>query len=875
MTHPNRPHGSKRMFRFLRRSTKDVHADVREEFAFHVDMRAQDLQREGLSESAARDQALREFGNVARGIDACVREDVGIERRRSLTRFATELRQDVRFGLRLIDRNRRFSAVAIVTLAIVIGGNAAIFSIINALALKPLPVNRPDRVARVYSGESQMSWLNYQDLRARSTSFDDMAAHASAMRGLTRGDATIRAMGEVVTPNYLTMLGVPPGLGRTFTAADTRTDVIVLSERMWRTRYGSDPRIVSQWITLDNARYEVLGVMPAGFRGIRPPGLMTEFWVPVDSSPANGVLRDRKKTAFEVVARLKDGRDFGAAQAEMSVLAKRLKADYALDDQFTAMEVFPVDGLGGYRGVSKVMLPMFLFVGLMTIVSGLVLVVGCANVGGLLLARGAARRREIAVRLALGAGRGRLIRQLLAESLVLAMIGGIAGIMVAWWLGDMLNLLAARLPFPIEFDLTIDRWMLGYTFGLAVATCLLCGLTPARRATRLELVAALKDDDPGAARQRFRQALVIGQVTLSCLLLLWSGLFVRSLLNVQRIDPGFDPTGVVLANVVVDDEQQTIAVANELLVRVRRLPGVQSAAFSTVVPLSLTGREEHRVHPDTVAVDTRGPWVVANRVTPGWFTTLRIPLIAGRDFQLTDGPGAPRVAIVNETAARMFWNGQALGRRLDDFEVIGVARDTKYWTLGETVRPLVYTSFMQRPFTEMNLNVRTTDLAGTMAALRPEIRRVAPDVFVEIKPLTAAVAVAIVPARVGAMLTGAFGALAAMLATMGVYALISLTVAQRTREIGIRKAIGARTIDVVRLVVRGSMKLVAIGLAAGTVLGALGARALGGFIVGVSPMDPLTISATAALVVGTVVIASALPALRAARVDPVGTLKSE
>ena len=250
-------------------------------------------------------------------------------------------------------------------------------------------------------------------------------------------------------------------------------------------------------------------------------------------------------------------------------------------------------------------------------------------------------------------------------------------------------------------------------------------------------------------------------------------------------------------------------------------------------------------------------------------------LIAGRDFQSSDGPGAPRVAIVNETAARTFWNGHAVGRRLDDFEVIGIARDSKYWTLGESVKPIVYTSFMQRPLTEMNLSIRTTDLAGTIKALRSEVRRVAPDMFVEIKPLSAAVAVAIVPAQVGATLTGAFGALAAMLATMGVYALVSLTVAQRTREIGIRKAIGARTIDVVRLIVRGSVTLVAIGWVFGTALGALGARALGGFIVGVSPIDPLTISLTAILVLGTVVLASALPAVRAAQLDPGRTLKIE
>jgi putative ABC transport system permease protein len=875
MSYPNRPRGSRRVFRFLRRSKKDVHADVRDEFEFHLEMRIDDLRREGLAESAARDQAVREFGDLTRGTEVCVREGIAIERRRSLTRFVSELHQDVRFGLRLMARNQMFSAVAVLTLAIAIGGNAAIFSVISALALKPLPVNRPERIARVYSGESQMSWLNFQDLGARSTTLVDMAAHATAIRGLMRGDTAIRAIGEVVSPNYLSMLGVPPMLGRTLTPADTRTDIIVLSERAWRTRYSSDPNIVGQWVTLDSARYEVVGVMPPGFRGIRPPGLMSEFWMPVDPSPANPVLRDRRKTAFEVVARVKDGSNFGEAQAEMVVLAKQLKAEHALDDQFTAMEVFPVNGLGGYRGMSSLMLPLFLFVGLMTIVSGLVLLVGTANIAGLLLARGAARRREIAVRLALGAGRGRLIRQLLAESLVLAVVGASAGVLLALWLGAMLNVLAARLPFPIEFDLAPDRWTLAYTSTLAVITCLLCGLAPARQATRLEIVPALKDDDPFALRQRFRRALIVGQVTLSSVLLLWSGLFVRSLLNVQRIDPGFDPTGVVLANMAFDDEGHAVTVANELLARVRTLPGVQSAALSTVVPLSLTGREEHPVHPDTVGPDSSGLWVTANRVTPGWFETMRIPLIAGRDFQSSDGPAAPRVAIVNEAAARLFWNGQALGRRVDDFEVIGIARDSKYWTLGETVKPLLYTSFAQRPFREMNLNIRTLDPAGTTAGLRVEMRRLAPDVFVEIKPLTTAVAVAVLPAQVGATLTGAFGALAALLATMGIYGLVSLTVAQRTREIGIRRAIGARTLDVVRLVVRGSMTVVVIGLAIGMFAGALGARVLGGFIVGVSPLDPATLTVTVALVVTTVVLASALPALRAARIDPVRTLKIE
>jgi putative ABC transport system permease protein len=874
MVQNKRPRGTKRVFRFFTRSKRDIRADVRDEFTFHLEMRVQDLQREGLSEAAAREQARQEFGDVARGTEACVAEDVAVERRRTFGRFVEELRQDVSYGLRLLVRNPGFSAVALLTLAVAIGGNAAIFSVVNALALKPLPVRAPDQIARIYAGESQMSWPNYQDLRERTTVFDDVAAHAAAMRSLTSAENTSRAMGELVSPNYLTMLGVPPMLGRTFTSADTRADVIVLSERTWRTRYASDPTIVGQRISLNTAPYEVLGVMPAGFRGVRPPGLMSEFWIPVDVSSGNRMLQERGRPAFEVIGRLDEGRIPEQALAEMQVLAKQIVAEHPESkDTFRSMEVFLVNGLDGFRGMATIVVPIFLFVGFLTVVAGFVLLVGCANIAGLLLGRGTARRREIAVRLALGARRGRLIRQLLTESLVLAAIGGAAGILLALWLGSTLNGLAAKLPFPIEFDLVADRRMLAYTVGLSVLTCLLCGLAPARRSTRLAVVDALKDDDPARFRQRFRHVLVIGQVTLSCLLLLWGGLFVRSLMKIHQVDPGFDPTGVVVANVQIPNprESDIAAAATELLASARELPAAQSAGISTVVPLSLTGREEHDMRPDN---DARGRRVVRNRITPGWFETMRIPVIAGRDFQSSDGPSS-KVAIVNETAARMFWNGDAVGHRIDDFEVVGVVRDTKYWTLGETIRPLVYSLVVQRPLSELNLHVRTADIASTTTTLRQMIHRLTPDAAVDVAPLTSVVSVATLPAQVGATLTGAFGALAALLAMMGIYGLVSLTVAQRTREIGIRKAIGASTADIVRLVVRTSRRQVAIGLALGAILGSLGARLLGGFIVGVSPLDPVTLAGTAALVIGTAAAASALPAARAARVDPLRVLKTE
>ena len=338
---------------------------------------------------------------------------------------------------------------------------------------------------------------------------------------------------------------------------------------------------------------------------------------------------------------------------------------------------------------------------MLTILAGLVLLVGCANIAGLLLGRAAARRREIGVRLALGAGRSRLIRQLLTESLLLALLGGGAGTFLAFWIGGSLNALVGQLPAPIELDLSLDRRMLIFTLALSLLTAVLCGLAPARRATRMSVIPALKDDDPLPHRQRMRSWLVVGQVGLSCALLLWGGLFVRSLSNAQDIDVGFEPAGVVLGHLQFDEETTKAGalepVLAELQAQIQAIPGVQSQGLAKIVPLALMGREEMRMRLDTQPPDQKGPMVLVNRVTPGWFRTVRIPLLAGRDFSQDDRAGSPGVVIVNETAARQFWNGDAIGKRIDKREVVGVVRDSKYWTLGETIRPLVYTAFSSVP----------------------------------------------------------------------------------------------------------------------------------------------------------------------------------
>jgi predicted permease len=572
----------------------------------------------------------------------------------------------------------------------------------------------------------------------------------------------------------------------------------------------------------------------------------------------------------------------------MRAIGQQLRSDHPeLPETFAQMEVFPLDGLGGFRGMADLILPVLGFVTLMAIVAGFVLLIGCANIGGLLIGRAAARRKEIAVRLALGAGRGRLVRQLLTESLMLAMIGGAAGVLLAIWLTSGVNPLLSRLPIPMEFDLRLDRSVLGYALGLSTLTALLFGLAPARRAARFEVVSALKDEaGASAVRQRLRRGLVIGQVAVCSMLLVWSGLFLRSLAHIGDIDPGFDPEGVLLASVELDDQTHDSEFGRQFFVelqqRIAQSPGVESAGLAHVVPLSLDNEEFDVIfegdRPDESPAARRR--IVANRLTPGWFGTVRIPFLAGRDFTWDDREGSPGVAIVNETLARQFWDGDALGKRLRVpgreervVEVVGVVRDSKYWTLGEAIAPAVYLPFGQAYFRMMTLHVRTTDIRGTTDAIARDMQRLAPDVFAEIRPMTDIVSVAVLPARIGAAIAGAFGIVAMLLASLGVYGLVAFSVAQRTREMGVRKAMGAGTADLLRLVIGENLALAVTGLAAGLVLGASGATLLRTFIAGVSPADPMTLLGAAMLVIGAALVASGLPALRAARVNPLVVLR--
>lgn len=797
-------------------------------------------------------------------------------------RLLTDLRRDLGFGVRLLARFPGFTAVSIATLAMAIGGNTAVFTIVNALLLTPPAVIEPARLARVHTGQSQASWPTFEDVRDRSEAFTGVAASRLAALPLTAGGTTVRLRGEITSLDYLTLLGVPAELGRVYAAGDPAVDRVVLANHIWRGAFGGDPAVLGRTVTLGGRSVEIVGVMPAGFRAIAPPGFRLDFWLPVDPRRDAESLRNRLVNQFQIVGRLRPGIGREAATAGLRTLAGHLRAEHPeLPQSLLAIEAVSIQGVRAFQGMASVVMPLFAFLALLAIVSGFVLMIGCSNIAGLLIGRTTMRQRELAVRLSLGSSRGRLLRQLLTESLVLAVAGGAAGVLVAMLLVAGIRAGVAALPFPLDLPVSLDWRVAAYAVVLSTVSALFVGLLPARSALRLDLLSSLKVESSGSpARQRLRRVMVTGQIAACGALVAWSLLFLRSLGHVHDVQPGFDPAGVVLATTELDrgsiDGERGERILTEWAQRAGTLPGVESAALATVVPLALMGREDFDVTLPEDAGRVRHR-VVASRVSPGWFTTVRVPLAAGRDFTWDDRPGTPAVAIVSETLARQLWNGQALGRRVMygtlPLEVVGIARDSKYLTLGEAPRPLIYLPLRQQYHRFLTLHARAADLRATGAAAAEILRQLVPGASVEVQTMNDAVAVAILPARIGAAATGIFGLLAVLLATFGVYGLVSFSVLQRTREIGIRRAIGATAADVVRLVVGHHAVPIGAGLALGLTIGTLGAIALRAFLTGVGPADPLALLGTAILVAGAALTASVVPAVRATRVDPIAAVR--
>jgi predicted permease len=899
---------------------RSVERETEEELRFHIRMRAEENVRRGMPPDEAERAAHRSFGQWARVKEAC-REVKG-------GGLMETLLQDLKFALRMLVKNPGFTFVAILTLALGIGANTSIFSFVNAVLLRPLPVADPDRLVYVFSGNrttpyNVSSYPDYVDFRDRNEVFTDLLAYAPITLSLNTNDQADMVSGLIVTGNYFEALGVQTHVGRAFRPDEDTTPgghpVAVISHGLWQSRFGGDPQIAGRQLLLNGQPFTIVGVAPAGFAGAEV-GQTNDIYVPMAMQalvrpPRGGysgemnpdLLSRRGPRWLSVIGRLKPGATAAQAQASMSMLAAQLTQAYPDTNREVTATVSPVSkGDPEQRGT------LLSVAGLLLAMVGLVLLIACANVANLLLARAASRRKEISVRLALGASRVRLIRQLLTESVLLSLCGGVGGLLLSIWLVEAMRTYSPPANFfPVAFDFSLDKTVLGFTLLLSVLTGLVFGIAPALQASNPDLVAGLKNETAlmqganrrGARHFALRNLLVVAQVALSLLLLICAGLFLRSLQQAQRIDPGFEPERVLTVPLNINLLRYTKTQGQEfyrrVLERVETLPGAQSATLTRTPPLSGASRQSTVLIAGRDATDRArtsestaggGEGVAENStlsspVALNYFKTMSIPLLRGRDFNAQDREGAPGVVIVNETFARRYFPEQnPLGQLVSVsgaegpwLEIVGLARDSKYLTLGEAPAPFLYQPLAQRHESGMVLLVRTSgDPTQLVPAVRREVQSIEPNLpLTNARSMEELLSNSLFPARMGAILLGLFGLLALLLASVGLYGVMSYSVSQRTREIGIRMALGARGGDVLRLILRESLTLVAAGVVLGIIVAFAATRLLAGFLYGVSPTDPVAFIGIACLLIIVAVVASLVPARRAARVDPLVAFRYE
>ena len=891
---------------FLKRKLEQ---ELEDEIRAHLDMQIEDNLRQGMSPDEARYEALRKFGGVEQ-----VKESY--RDRRSLSVVDSTL-QDLRYALHMLRRSPGFAVVAILLLALGIGGNTALFSIVDAVFLKSLPVKDPEQlvmlthtthVMRLMSADG-FFYGNYKRFRDQDQTLSGVLAyHPLRLTVSVNGQPEPALSGQLVTGNYYTVLGVNAALGRTISPEDDQKPgaqpVCVISDGYWQRRFGRDPGVVGKTIHLSGLPFTIIGVTPPEFFGaevgtamdISVPATMRRQLVP-------GFYGDDAiDSQFRVLGRLRPEATLEQAQVSLGLLFQQSMADLAAslgsEDPKERLTV-----VSGSKGLSELRRQFSQPLFALTCVAGLALLIACANVAGLLLARGVARRKEMAVRLTLGAGRLRLVRQLLTESLLLSSLGSLLGLLFAWW-GDRLLLpLLSQREIPLRLSLDPDLRLFGFTAAISALTGLLFGLAPALVATRIELQSALKQDAPGLSGRRaqsFGQVFVIAQVALSLLLLVGAGLFVRSLQKLQQASTGFSRENVLVLKLEPTnnsesklDTPQLTAFYNELLRRVEALPGVRQASLVEYSPIS---RREWLMKGRTP--ETKWPLEVEGRpgeklkagsmsVYPNSFATLGIPFIAGRDFGTQDSRESQEVAVISESVARHFFGAEnPIGRRFTPYtdsppqiEIIGVVRDAKYKSLREPSGPMFYMPYAQfgPAAGSMTLVVRTAgDPAPIAVAAQREARTLDPAMpRYEAETLAAQLDVSLTQERLVATLSSVFGLLALVLVCIGLYGVLAYDVARRTHEIGIRMALGANARQIVRLVLGETLWMVGIGIVIG--LGATWAatRWVASLLFGLQPQDPLTIGLAVLVLLAVAAVAGYLPARRATRVDPLVALKYE
>ena len=822
---------------------------------------------------------------------------------------------DGRYALRWLARSPGFTFVAVISLAIGIGFNTALFTVVDALLFKPLPVRDPGSLVDIFTSSaasrstefSTSSYPDYLDLKAQNDVFDDIVGYSPMFGALSTGVGSRLAMGEISTGNYFRMLGVGAHIGRTLLPEDDRPDapkVAVVSYRFWQRELASASNVVGSTLRIRGTPFTIVGVAPQSFTGMVPV-LSPELWIPVAASldvepvgmhdvlpsPTGSSRLERRGDRWMFMrGRLKAGRTVDEARANLGLIVGRLRTEYPATNRDRDVSVRATSAVHVHPAADPQIMPIA--TGLMVVVA-LVLLIACLNVASMLLARASGRQREIGVRLAIGAGRGRLIRQLVTETLLLAMIGAIGGVLLAWWVTRFAATINLPSPIPFAFNLRIDLRVLGFTVALTFIAALLAGLVPAILASKPNLVAELRGEQKAAVaagrRWTLGDALVAGQLAITALLLVVAALLTRSVIAAQRANLGFPVDRIALISIDASQlrysKERVEQFYNEVLERIRGISGVEAVGLATRPPLSVNYNRWEIWVPGVHQPGQHGTIVDVTNVSPDYFKAIDVPLVEGRTFTPDDRPDTPRVAIVNETMARRFWPGksaihQTFHTRNSEgplFEVVGVSADHKVTSVSEPPTPFLQIARSQQANPYTAVIARTRGNADTLLRdMRREIHAIEPTLaFVENQTMEDELGMTLFPVRAGAWLVSAVGAVAMLLAAVGLYGVIAYSVARRTREIGIRMALGARPSTVVGAVMRHGLIVAAVGLVPGAVLAFVAARRIADALYGVGSGDPASWLGAAAVVLGVSACANFIPAWRAARVHPSEALRTE
>jgi predicted permease len=855
---------------------------MRDELTFHIQSRAEDLVRQGLSSPDAERRARLDFGGVERYREQC--RDT-----RSVPVLEHALR-DVIYAWRSLRRSPVLVLVATLSLGLGIGVNTTLFGALSAIFLRVPTMTDPAGVVAVEPGNgNQFSFLNYRDLRD-SQIFTDVVGSRLTVLNLRSQEHVERVNGLAVTANFFEGLGIGAGLGRVFThdeaAPEREPRLAVLSDACWQRRFGGDPAVLGQALNLNGQSFLILGILPKQYRSVS--GFMSpDVYVPLSVLVLPNINRRDNGNGLAVLGRLPPHTAPEQVRARVTALALQLERTYSKENEGLSQpaRVFPLRGMQ-FRGVPElILIPVLLLV-----LFGLVLLIACSNVAGLLLARATARRGELAIRVALGAGRLRLIQAMLVESFLLASLGAAAGSLLAVWLVPMLSVITLPNQQPIQLSVEPDRMLYLCGIALALASGLLCGIAPALRASDVSVVADAQRAGSRAITGRLwlRHSFVVGQVAASVVLLVVSSLFLRSLIRITTLNPGFDLDHGLVATFYLEPNRYSGAgsalFAERVLERVNRIPGVRSSSVASITPLGGDGSAARfQVQGRAAAKNAR---TYLNNVGPRYFETMGIRLLRGREFQPTDQVGSPPVAIVNEAFQRAYFpGGDAVGQHVgygEPFsEIVGLVKDSAYASVGDEPTPVFYYSYAQVPSLSaqvrpLMVHLRTEgDPAGVMRSLTRVIADVDNTVAFDVKTIREATSFEFALRRLGTMLLGSLGGVGLLLAMIGLYGVVSYAVASRTPEIGIRMALGASSHRVLWSVLGQGLRLVGLGVAVGTVLSLLMTRVIADLVAGVSPTDPITFVGTAIVLALTGLGASYFPARRATRIDPLMALRNE